>query len=408
MSITFKCACGKTLSVADEKAGKKARCPGCKEIIEIPATNGASKPASIQKPQAGKPAAIAKGKPSSDVQADTPKVKKQPAKDQDAEAAQPKKKAKKSKKVLLIVLGLAALLVGGGCLGCAGLAFIPYFLGHGFFFSSSLFGGSGIDQQLKYVPDNCTSIHSTRVSRIRSSALYKDIEKDINSARGNVKNPLYEKLGISEEDIERETNASGPDGFVIIITTNKALDAAAFAKKGNYKESKVGNYTLYDDKGQMAYAVPESKVFLQGSAKTLEAVLKRDKKPELSEGLKKAMDLVDFSNCHASASDFSAKGSGVFTLDKDMDAQGTEWDMSSGMSGKSISVFKDASTAEAKKKEMEEMVKKFREKDDIGKVSVDVSGNKVVTTFSATADEIKKKIKGSKGSGGGGMFGLPF
>ena len=36
MSIRFECDCGKKLSVSDERAGTKARCPRCKEVLEIP------------------------------------------------------------------------------------------------------------------------------------------------------------------------------------------------------------------------------------------------------------------------------------------------------------------------------------------------------------------------------------
>lgn len=35
--ITFRCACGKQLQVKDENAGKKVRCPKCKEVATVPA-----------------------------------------------------------------------------------------------------------------------------------------------------------------------------------------------------------------------------------------------------------------------------------------------------------------------------------------------------------------------------------
>lgn len=34
--ISFSCACGKTLRVKDEFAGKRVRCPGCGEPLRIP------------------------------------------------------------------------------------------------------------------------------------------------------------------------------------------------------------------------------------------------------------------------------------------------------------------------------------------------------------------------------------
>lgn len=39
MTITFSCAkCGRTLRTTDEKAGRKARCPGCGDILTVPAS----------------------------------------------------------------------------------------------------------------------------------------------------------------------------------------------------------------------------------------------------------------------------------------------------------------------------------------------------------------------------------
>jgi hypothetical protein len=37
MPITFSCACGKTLRVGDEHAGKRVKCPACQTIGSVPA-----------------------------------------------------------------------------------------------------------------------------------------------------------------------------------------------------------------------------------------------------------------------------------------------------------------------------------------------------------------------------------
>ncbi len=37
MPITLNCPCGKTLRVPDASAGKRARCPVCQAVIDIPA-----------------------------------------------------------------------------------------------------------------------------------------------------------------------------------------------------------------------------------------------------------------------------------------------------------------------------------------------------------------------------------
>lgn len=42
MPIKVKCACGKVLNAPDKLAGKKAKCPGCQQVITIPASSAAA------------------------------------------------------------------------------------------------------------------------------------------------------------------------------------------------------------------------------------------------------------------------------------------------------------------------------------------------------------------------------
>jgi hypothetical protein len=43
--MRFDCpSCGRTLNVKDEYAGKKARCPGCKEVLTVPFAPEAAAP----------------------------------------------------------------------------------------------------------------------------------------------------------------------------------------------------------------------------------------------------------------------------------------------------------------------------------------------------------------------------
>ena len=36
MSIKLKCACGKALSIKDELAGRRVKCPGCQTLLRVP------------------------------------------------------------------------------------------------------------------------------------------------------------------------------------------------------------------------------------------------------------------------------------------------------------------------------------------------------------------------------------
>ena len=53
MAIQFSCKCGRLLRATAEAAGKKTRCPGCNQVLTIPA-------------EAGKPAAVAATAPEAD------------------------------------------------------------------------------------------------------------------------------------------------------------------------------------------------------------------------------------------------------------------------------------------------------------------------------------------------------
>ena len=51
MTIEFKCqGCQKTLRVPDEFSGRKAKCPNCKSILQVPAGNATVEPLEVQPP----------------------------------------------------------------------------------------------------------------------------------------------------------------------------------------------------------------------------------------------------------------------------------------------------------------------------------------------------------------------
>lgn len=52
MPITFSCSCGKTLQVAESAAGKKARCPKCGAVVQVPeAETGIVSPELVPEPR---------------------------------------------------------------------------------------------------------------------------------------------------------------------------------------------------------------------------------------------------------------------------------------------------------------------------------------------------------------------
>jgi hypothetical protein len=91
MPITLVCSCGKHFKVLDELAGKRVKCPGCQEIVEVP--GGAEEEAAAD---------------DEDVEAQPRKKKKQP------EA--------KSRAGLCILVAGGVLVLGFCCLGVGGAA----------------------------------------------------------------------------------------------------------------------------------------------------------------------------------------------------------------------------------------------------------------------------------------------
>ena len=112
--IKFKCSqCGKEISAADEHAGRKAKCPGCQAIVQIPGAKAAPPPPrpvvptvepveeAVEEapPRPRKPAvpAIKAGKPRRDEdEDDVQDVEEVPAEDEeDEEEERPRKKRRK-------------------------------------------------------------------------------------------------------------------------------------------------------------------------------------------------------------------------------------------------------------------------------------------------------------------------
>ncbi|MCX5659064.1 MAG: hypothetical protein NTW19_04990 [Planctomycetota bacterium] len=57
MSISVPCSCGKKLAAPDNLAGKKAKCPGCGKVLQIPAAGGVGRAATPSATSSAKPAA---------------------------------------------------------------------------------------------------------------------------------------------------------------------------------------------------------------------------------------------------------------------------------------------------------------------------------------------------------------
>src|SRR6266511_2830452 len=65
--IKFRCPhCSKEVSAADEHAGKKAKCPSCQQVFQIPQPKAAARPESVEERPSAKAAAPARPRPPAD------------------------------------------------------------------------------------------------------------------------------------------------------------------------------------------------------------------------------------------------------------------------------------------------------------------------------------------------------
>jgi hypothetical protein len=92
MAISLACDCGKKLTVKDDLAGKKVKCPNCGTILRVPEASAVSPGPSAEAPPE---------------QEELPRPKK-------------KKAVKKNNKMLYIAAGAGVLVLGFCCVGIAG------------------------------------------------------------------------------------------------------------------------------------------------------------------------------------------------------------------------------------------------------------------------------------------------
>ncbi|MBY0528311.1 MAG: zinc-ribbon domain-containing protein [Gemmataceae bacterium] len=392
MTIAFACpTCSKPFRVPDDMAGRRSQCPACRTSLMVPGGNGAIAPQ-----PAMAPAPMAAPMPYA----------------ADGSVATPRRRLNLSKKMLVIVgvavlsFGFLAVAVGGG---------LWYFV----------FSASGPGDEIKYLPNNCQLIGAVRVEQLIASDAYKDIKGALPDREKDWEKDFEKEMGVPVSSIQHVmfggTLGAGAPDFVMVIRTNKditASDIIANRKNASFKEDKVGNYTVHEGFSD-AFCLPEKRiVVLAKSKESLKKILERDKKPELSEGLRNAMKHADFSKTVAIAVNFKDIKNkleefvpgGKRTLD-DVDLDDIEGVALEAKVGKDIAVTnvalcKDEKSAEDVRKLADGMLviykkiksvpgsKEFREILDTWQASV--SKSKVSGTMTVKTELVVKMMKAAQ------------
>jgi hypothetical protein len=394
MSITVHCSCGKNLEAPERMAGKKARCPSCKQALSIPFPDDDEQDAVAPRKAAGSRAA----RYGYDTGGDEAPRRQRDVDLNDDGGPNAKKRAAAGSNKMMLILGIGSVLAVLALLVLAGGGFAVYWFlirdgdsstasvsGSNSSTSSLESGDAGLGTHQKYLPDNTGAVMSYRMDRIRSTAFYKDLTTGM--ASGRILRVLSENFGVAEDDIERLTMAGNNREPFVIFTTKKPSTWNEIARKRQFKDQAVGSYTMYTVNVKMALVVPESGICLQGTPEIVEAVLRRARNPVLNEKLKKAMDLVDFSKYFAMVANPSALPGPDYW--RQAEAVFEEVDISSGFTETATILFKDAKTAEDMQPSIEADAKKQHERPDTGEFSVSIAGSKVIVKETMTADEAK-------------------
>lgn len=344
MPITFGCpGCAKQFKVPDEMAGRASRCTQCGTPLVVP----------------GSPAAVAVWQPAPQPVAPAMALAAPaPAAYEVVDAAAPgSRRFQVSRKMLI--------MGGAGVLGVVLLGAVVWG-GYKLFF-----GGSGLGDEVKYLPNNCQMIVAVRPEPILNSDAYKNIKKEVPT--WEPEKDIEQLAGIPVSNMQQviigvSAGADNNQDAVFVIKTVKTVSADDIKSKKTGitpQETKVRDITLYEVFGQ-AWCLPDSKTVLIGKGDTLKKVLERDKPAELSDGLRGALKDADFSKSLTMAMDSKEmyakmKKSGV-DFEKawekigianpmgDIDGGAYQVDVGKDIKFQSVMLCKDSKTAEDIKK----------------------------------------------------------
>jgi hypothetical protein len=298
MSISFTCSgCDGQMRVADDMAGRKAKCSRCGTITTIPMPGGstaAPKDSRLRPKPAPRP----------------PEPDNAFANLDGGAAEKPLQRRKRRSSTLLFGL------IGGGllfsCCACTGIGVGVYF----YFFAS------GLPSEQKYLPDNCEMVAFINMAEVLDSSAYKRLVQEMPDAGKSVTSS--DNLGIDQANIAtmlvgaESGGIGGGSGTVMVIKTKKAVTAKEIQDRRKAvrekigipdrggpatKEDKVGKYTLHVD-ALGSFSVVADNLVVTGDFEALRKILQRDSAPTIPSHLKDVMKEASFSKSFALAGTF--------------------------------------------------------------------------------------------------------
>jgi hypothetical protein len=303
MSIEFTCPCGSHLRVNDTLAGRQVKCPRCGNATAVPDSSVAHEACGLPELAEAPARRESPGYRSTPMRVTPPgdefTATEEEASSPDLRPAPPR--VKKSRRLVLflscgvlLVFLLVLLAVGGG------LAW--------YFFLRP----AGMSDELTYLPDNFEYVASAKVSTILGSEYYTALKKELDSSNPELETQLRtmeKQFGVDRNNIDRVTVAGriprpkehGDPEFMVVVKALKKIDLGdLFKDDPKFEDSDIGKYKMriFTTK-KMAVCVPDSKTILFSSPEMMTRVLRRDKKADMTQGMKDAMKSADFSEAAA-------------------------------------------------------------------------------------------------------------
>jgi hypothetical protein len=329
MPITFACPeCDKTFKVSDEMAGRKGKCNACGATMLIPgkvkassSSNGSAKSRDEiddedDRDYEDEPRSRTRRKRDDDDDYEVVRTKSRRRDDDDdfddepEGEERPRRKKKRKQKKARSLMGLWVALGIGSILVIMGGAYFAV----AFALNIWPFGAAG--EAMKFMPDNCKILVSVKWDEIEKSQLFQDLKSanpDFDKALGGNNDSelqFLRKKGIDSILMglsgEADKLVGGKPNGCMVVTLREGTSGKELLDSrkdsSSYKETKAGSYTVYEN-NKDAFSVVSSKMIIVGDKDVVSAILKRDKKPEIPEGLKAVMDQVSFSKPLAVAAD---------------------------------------------------------------------------------------------------------
>jgi DNA-directed RNA polymerase subunit RPC12/RpoP len=322
MSIKFACPrCKHSLRVPEQLAGKKAKCPHCSSHVGVPA-NGAAKAAVVP----ASSVAAAKHNPKVEfaglqLQVQSP-----------TGGGKPYKKQRGNPVMKLMYLTLALFLLGGGAFAAVkfnwvdpgalmvkmGLKKAPTTEVAGDVPDTKPKDGTartgGTTQpgttaardpalpplvESHFFPDGTLAIASVSLDAVLNSKLYDKAKEEL-AKQDTAPEKLFDAslkpyIGVQLTAASRVTIAvvSQEDWVLVVRPRNPVtIDEVKLNKKGDYKEVKIGRFTMYEAATD-AYCLAEDQLLVGGPPAVLKKVLERNKLPELRPELESAYRLMN-------------------------------------------------------------------------------------------------------------------